>query len=334
MDKFARFSSQERREIIQERAGQMRVDFTIVEKDFWVCWTLKSIFALPSGNPSMTFKGGTSLSKAYGLINRFSEDIDVVTDPHFFIAKGLSDPEETGISNAQREKRMEQLDVACAAYIGEQLQSTLRSQFAARLGRIEEWTLLLDSTDPNTLLFRYPKSDPEIAYAYLRDTVKIELGWRARTAPSEIKVMAPYLAEIPMLLEEPQIAASVLVPDRTFWEKVTALHAESFRAKPKQFFSRHYSDVAAMLRTKIGQDASHDLAMLDDVRLFKDIYYHASWARYDLAKPGTLVVVPDESRTRELASDYRGMRQMFLSDPAPFEQVIEQLRAFEGEVNA
>lgn len=333
MDNFARFSAQERREIIQERAGHMRVDFTIVEKDFWVCWTLKSLFALPSGNPAMTFKGGTALSKAYGLIDRFSEDIDVVTDPHFFIAKGLSDPEESGISNTQREKRMEQLDVACAAYIGEQLQSTLRSQFAARLGRSEEWALLLDSTDPNTLLFRYPKSDPEITYSYLRDTVKIELGWRARTAPSELKVIAPYLADMPMLLEEPQITGSVLVPDRTFWEKVTAIHAESFRAKPKQFFSRHYSDVAAMLRTRIGQDASRDLAMLEDVRAFKEGYYHAAWARYDLAKPGTLVVVPGEDRTRELATDYRNMRQMFLSEPPPFDWVVDQLRAFEREVN-
>ena len=334
MDRFARFSAQERREIIQERASQMRVDFTIVEKDFWVCWTLKSLFALPSGNPAMTFKGGTSLSKAYGLIDRFSEDIDVVTDPYFFIARGLSDPEELDISNTQREKRMEQLDAVCAAYIGEQLLSTLRSQFAARLGISEGWTLIIDPTDPNTLLFRYPKSDPEITYAYLRDTVKIELGWRARTAPSELKTIAPYLAEIPMLLEEPQVAGSVLVPDRTFWEKVTALHAESFRVKPKQFFSRHYSDVAAMLRTRIGQNASRDLAMLEDVRIFKDVYYYTASAHYDLAKPGTLVVVPDEDRTRELAIDYRNMRQMFLSDPPPFAQVVEQLRDFEEQVNA
>jgi Nucleotidyl transferase AbiEii toxin, Type IV TA system len=311
----------------------MRVDFTMVEKDFWVCWSLKSLFALPPGNPAMTFKGGTSLSKAYGLIDRFSEDIDVVTDPYFFIEKGLADPEEPGISNTQREKRMKRLDVGCTAYIAEQLQPTLRTQFAARLGPSEEWTLILDSADPNTLLFRYPKSDPGVTYAYLRDTVKIELGWRARTAPSELRIIAPYVAEIPMLLEEPQMTASVLVPDRTFWEKVTALHAESFRAKPRQFFSRHYSDVATMLRTRIGQDASRDLAMLEDVRIFKGVYYYAEWARYELAKPGTLVVVPGEERTRELAIDYRSMRQMFLSEPPPFDWVVDQLRAFERDVN-
>lgn len=87
MDRFARLPASDRREIIQERATQMDVDFTIVEKDFWVCWSLKSLFDLPSGNATMTFKGETSLSKAYGLIERFSEDIDVVTDPQFSLRK-------------------------------------------------------------------------------------------------------------------------------------------------------------------------------------------------------------------------------------------------------
>ncbi len=311
----------------------MDVDFTIIEKDFWVCWTLKSLFALLPGTPAMTFKGGTSLSKAYGLIDRFSEDIDIVTDPGFFVAQGLPDPEGRGISNSQREKRMDQLDAACAIYIGGQLTSMLRSQFAARINSSEAWSITPDLADPSTLIFHYPKSGFGKAYEYLRDTVKIELGWRAKATPSELRAISPYLAEMPMLLDETQVIANMLAPDRTFWEKVTALHAESFRENPKRFLSRHYSDVAAMLRTQIGQDAARDLAMLEDVRAFKDIYYRAKWARYDLAKPGSLVVVPNEERQRELAIDYRNMRQMFLHDPPPFDAIIDELLAFERAVN-
>lgn len=333
MDNFARLPANDRREIIQERANQMHVDFTIVEKDFWVCWVLKSLFALPSGNAAMTFKGGTSLSKAYGLIARFSEDIDVVTDPGYFIAQGLYDPEESGISKTKRADRMCQLDDACAAYIGNQLLATLRSQFSARLDSIEGWTISLDSSDRNSLLFEYPKSDPAKVHSHIRGVVKIELGWRAKAAPSELREIAPYLSEIPTLLKEPHVTCSVLIPDRTFWEKVTALHAESFKDKPRQFFSRHYSDVAAMLQTNIGQDAARDIAMLEDVRLFKDTYYHAAWARYDLAKPGSLVIIPDEPRLRQLANDYRNMQQMFLSDPPSFDWVVDQLRTFEHQVN-
>lgn len=311
----------------------MDVDFTIVEKDFWVCWILKSLFALRGEQPKLTFKGGTSLSKAYGIIDRFSEDIDVVTDPQFFIDRGIPDPEDHDVTKSQREKRMTQLDAACAAYIGEQLLLLLRSQIVERLGGEEGWDLLLDSSDPNTLLFHYPKSDPGRAYGYLRGTVKIELGWRAKSAPSELKKIEPYLAGIPMLLNESPLVCTVLSPDRTFWEKVTALHAESFRDNPKQFLSRHYSDVAAMLRTRIGINASRDLSMLDDVRAFKSVYYYAAWAHYDLAVPGTLVIVPGDARIRELEADYRDMQQMFLHEPPPFDAVIGQLAEFEAEIN-
>ena len=334
MDNFARLPEVDRREIIQERAAQLNVDFTIVEKDFWVCWTLKSLFDLPAGNATMTFKGGTSLSKAYGLIDRFSEDIDVVTDPGFFTAQGLVDPEEPGISKTQRVARMRLLDDACTAYIGNQLLATLRTQFAARLGSIDGWSLTVDASDRNSLMFQYPKSDPTREYSYIRGLVKIELGWRARTAPSELRAIAPYLAEIPMLLQSPQITCSVLSPDRTFWEKVTALHAESFREKTSRFFSRHYSDVAAMLRTVIGKNASRDVDMLENVRVFKDAYYHSAWARYDLAKPGSLVVIPSAEKIRELAGDYRSMRQMFLTDPPSFDWVVNELQSFERDVNA
>lgn len=117
----------------------MDVDFTIVEKDFWVCWTLKTLFELPPGNPSLTFKGGTSLSKAYGIIDRFSEDIDVAADPQFFIDRGFADPEEHDVTKTQREKRIERLD---AGYIARQLLPLLRVQFAERLGDEKGWDLL------------------------------------------------------------------------------------------------------------------------------------------------------------------------------------------------
>jgi hypothetical protein len=74
--------------------------------------------------------------------------------------------------------------------------------------------------------------------------------------------------------------------------------------------------------------------MLDDVRAFKNAYYHAAWARYDLAVPGSLAIVPGSKKLRDLATDYRSMEQMFLSEPPPFEEVIEALQGFEDSVNA
>jgi Nucleotidyl transferase AbiEii toxin, Type IV TA system len=136
LDDFAKLTRSERRDIIAEVATRRRVDFTIIEKDFWVCWTLRSLFLLPTGHATMVFKGGTSLSKAYGLIDRFSEDIDVVTDVNFYLAKGLHDPDKAP-SKTQRLERMSALDSACAEYIGGSLMNELRRQFAARLGSSE-----------------------------------------------------------------------------------------------------------------------------------------------------------------------------------------------------
>lgn len=335
MDEFARLAPNERRDIISEVAIAMGVDFTIVEKDFWVCWVLQSLFSLSIEHPSMVFKGGTSLSKAYAIIHRFSEDIDVVTAVDFFLARGLADPEDAP-SKTQGLERMTALDDACADYVASELIKGLRGRFADRLGTREGWELSIDLEDRfrHSLLFRYPTSASDIQHSYIRQHVKIELGWRSSTTPAESRTFLPYITEqFPTLMTNAEVTGLVLLPQRTFWEKVTALHAESFRDELPHFFSRHYSDVAAMFQTDVGRDASRDLSMLEDVRKFKQLYYPTGWARYDLAVPGTLRIVPSASKLRAFASDYREMRMMFFTEPASFEKVMEELDKLQDQIN-
>lgn len=164
--------------------------------------------------------------------------------------------------------------------------NVLRERFTDHLGTREGWELSVDPDDRyrHTLLFRYPTSAPEIEHTYIRGRVKIELGWRSSTEPVEVRTFKPCIADrFSDLMEHPDATCTVLSPARTFWEKATALHAESFRDIVPHFFSRHYSDVASMFRADIGKTASRDLAMLGDVREFKQCYYPAAWARYDLA---------------------------------------------------
>ena len=80
MKSFARSANAERAVYIEETAARLGLPTGSIEKDFWVCWTLRLLFELPSWGPSLTFKGGTSLSKGFGLVKRFSEDIDIVID--------------------------------------------------------------------------------------------------------------------------------------------------------------------------------------------------------------------------------------------------------------
>jgi len=335
MDAFANIPAEERRDILNEVAVRLGgVDFTIAEKDFWVCWTLGILFELGADHPNMVFKGGTSLSKAYGLIDRFSEDIDVVTDIDYFLQRGTNDPEAI-ISGSERQRRVARLDRECTKYVGDILYPTLHKVFTNRLGATG-WELIIDPDEPHghTLLFRYPWSDPSREHEYLRGRVKIELGWRSATTPAEERVVTPYAAtQFPDLFVRPSVRCRVLTADRTFWEKVTALHAESFRDEVPRFFARHYSDVAVLSRTDLGAASVNDLAMLETVRLYKERYYPSAWARYDLATPGTLRLCPSAAKGSALTSDYRAMRSMFFTEPWPFSDVLDRLRQIEKTIN-
>ena len=335
VDGFARIPADERRDIFNEVAVRIGgVDFTIAEKDFWVCWTLGILFRLGPDHPNMVFKGGTSLSKAYGLIDRFSEDIDIVTDVDYFLQHGAGDPEDD-ISGSERQRRVVRLDNDCTEYVGNVLLPTLQETFTNRLGATG-WELSIDSAEPHghTLLFRYPWSDPSREHEYLRGRVKIELGWRSATMPADERVVTPYAAaHFPDLFVNPSVRCHVLTADRTFWEKVTALHAESFRDEVPRFFARHYSDVAVISRTDLGAASIKDLQMLETVKRYKQRYYPSAWSRYDLAASGTLRLCPSEAKSRALAADYRAMRSMFFSEPSSFSDVLERLRQIEKMIN-
>src|SRR5262245_17413009 len=133
MDSFIRLSPEERRLACQQVDAQMRLQAVSVEKDFWVCWTLRELFALPEFGDHLTFKGGTSLSKAWKIIQRFSEDIDLVVGKE---ALGFADdaaPEKAS-SNTKRRQRLESLMESCRHWVQEQLQSALDGRIRSALG--------------------------------------------------------------------------------------------------------------------------------------------------------------------------------------------------------
>lgn len=112
MEEFIQMTMERRRRFCEEAQAKLGLPAASIEKDFWVCWTLRELFGLPEDGPHLTFKGGTSLSKAWKLIERFSEDIDVVLDRGFLGFDGEKRPEKAP-SNKQREKRLEELKLAC-----------------------------------------------------------------------------------------------------------------------------------------------------------------------------------------------------------------------------
>jgi hypothetical protein len=124
--------------------------------------------------------------------------------------------------------------------------------------------------------------------------------------------------------------------ERTFWEKITILHHEAHRpeSSPQPVgYSRHYYNVFQMSRARVKSEAFADLGLLRAVVAFKDKFYHRGWARYDLAKPGTMRLMPPDHVLKIVAKDYEGMRRMIFGEYPDFREIIAQVRTLEAEIN-
>jgi hypothetical protein len=345
MDKVARLTAADRAALFGETGAGRGVADTIIEKDFWVCWSLKRLFGLPKGaTATLVFKGGTSLSKAFGAIRRFSEDIDLSFDRAELGYIGDRDPEKEGISKKQAARLIDDLVGDVERHIAEKLLPALRAAIVEQLGEPanDEWSLDVDANDAQTVNFHYPTALPAAEYegmAYITPRVKFELGARGDPWPTEEKVIRPYAADdYPDFFEDPDTSVTVLSARRTFWEKATALHAESHRpaeSPTPQYFSRHYYDLAMLLDTDAGQAAAADFDLLGQVAKHKATFFRSGWASYDTARPGTLRLMPAEARIRDLRADYRAMAPMMFDETPPsFDNILARIAALQETINS
>src|SRR5439155_14935573 len=196
MDDIVKLNPEERRIFFEGTATPRNIQAQIVEKDFWVCWTLKELFQLPVIGEHLISKGGTSLSKVFKVIERFSEDIDVSIDRGFLGFGGTNEP-EAGASNKEKQRRIEALKVACQQKIATELLPALEAVIKSMVRRDEKWSLRSDDDDPDnqTLLFDYPTSFSPDVTSRIRRSVKIEMSARADHWPCETKTITPFVAE-------------------------------------------------------------------------------------------------------------------------------------------
>jgi hypothetical protein len=325
--------------IIREAAAKRGISAVMIEKDFWVSWTLAVLFAHPEFSEQLVFKGGTSLSKVFGVIERFSEDIDLSVSPTFVGIK--EEWVEAAESRNKRTERMKQLEAACIEKVRERFAPELERIAQDSLGEPKKGTRWMefqvdDDTNSPVVLFHYP-SNEVTGFEYLRRSVKMEFGSLTDQKPAGKHGIRPWVAEeFPKLLADFHCELVALELERSFWEKATILHAEYYRdpAKPiRDRFSRHHADTAAMAtRSEISSVLSNN-ELGQHVADWKSKFFPSSWARYDLAKPGTFRLAPPESRRAELEKDYLAMRPMFLNEPPPFASVLEMLRHLESKIN-
>ena len=329
---FLDLTLDERRLYFEQAAIQRNISPVLMEKDFWVCWLLGILFESEFAR-SLVFKGGTSLSKVFGVIDRFSEDIDLSLSPAF-----LKLP-EAGTSRNQANKWMSRAEAACGAAVRTQIRPALEVAVVGVLGKMErEWFEFL--TDPNTnspvLLFHYPSSQPA-GFDYLKRSVKLEFGSLTDQQPVGRHPVRPWTADVlPAAFLDWRCEVVTLEVERSFWEKATILHTEYHRPAERftpDRFSRHYADTAAMAKHPTASKAidQHDLRRR--VVEWKSQFFGSSWANYDLAKPGTFRLVPPAERLPALRRDYHAMRDMYLAEPASFDDILTVLADLENRIN-
>jgi len=325
MDKIATLPEQDRVSLFTETAGEKRMTPGVVEKDFWVVWVLGRLFTSDLLADKILFKGGTSLSKVFGLIERFSEDIDLILDWNEVVTE---DP------NLERSKtKQDKFNKA----VPKRSRKYIEQTFLPEVQRLLEdvCTAEIEAGAPDVINIKYPSS---FDTGYLRPEIRLEIGPLALWIPNARYEISSYVAEVfPDLFENPTCHVNAIKAERTFWEKATILHAEAFRPESKPHlarYSRHYYDLAMMAGDEaVKCTALGDLELLHSVVDFKTKFYPASWANYDLAKPGTLKLLPPDHNFKSLSDDYKQMQVMFYGDIPAFDHLMETLQNLEQEIN-
>jgi hypothetical protein len=332
-----------RRDLFLATAQRLGTTGQNIEKDFWVCWTLDALFNRLPGGPRLLFKGGTSLSKGFGLIERFSEDIDVTVFRQD-IGEAAEIAELAALSGKKREARLDAIRAACQHYINDELQPALAALLARQLeatghradaGRVEP-----DSEDPDrqTLLLWYPEAtDPS---AYVRSAVKIESGAKSALDPNQSHVIEPYVASDAAGLDLKVANVTIVDPARTFWDKVVILHGTrrwfDHRGELRgegQRVSRHYYDLFRLLASSTGESAAADMTLAADCVAHAQMFFFRR--DFDLAdaRPGTFTLMPTDRMTAALRTDYRAMSSMIFGNPPEFEEILDAIQRFEQALN-
>ena len=316
--------------VIVNTAAKKGVASAIVEKDLWVSVTLDYLFHHCPWKDRVAFKGGTCLSKVYGLIERFSEDIDLILDWRV-LGYGIDEPWEER-SNTKQEAFIADSRQRLFAFLANEFLPEFKRGMGALLGK--KINAYIEEDDLGTVHFAYPSSFSDKAIV---KTIRLEIGVLGSWLPLQRAVIKPFIAEeYPYILSYGEVALLATTPERTFWEKATILHQEAFRpegSKVPDRYSRHYYDLYMMSRGGVKDSALEKHELLEEVANFKMKFYPRKWARYELARFGTLRLLPAQHSVPQLMRDYESMASMIYGVRPSFDELLDAIATLENEIN-
>lgn len=332
-DAFLQLGADDRREALAVAADVSGRPAHLLEKDVWVVWALQALYAAPFAE-ALVFKGGTSLSKAYGVIQRFSEDVDLTYDVRRLIpalAEAEDDPLPGSRSEAQRWTRAVErlLPKWVEGEVAPVIQARLEADKLDARVRLEGAKAFIDYAPTTT------------GTGYVSPSVMLEFGGRATGEPSAARpVTCDAAAHLPDLLF-PSAAPRVMAAERTFWEKATAAHVYCAQGRLRsERYARHWHDLVRLDRAGFAESAVGDRGLAAAVAAHKTMFFRETAKGevidYAAAVSGGLRLRPEGASLEALRDDYRRMIEdgLLEADAEPFETLMDACAELATRANA
>lgn len=329
MSKLLKISSEELELVIQNTSDKLSMSKAIVEKDLWVCMILKYLFENFKYKDAIVFKGGTSLSKVYKLIERFSEDIDLALD--WKVLGYKSEEPYKDRSNTKQLKSNDKLNEDTKGFLRDEFLPVLENDFKDAL-KGKDYKFYIDEFDGQTICFDYPKNHKDSS---IIQVIRLEIGSLAEPIPASRRKIKTYIEEVYPEVFDENIQVVAVDSLRTFYEKITILHREANRVNgnyPTRY-SRHFYDVYKILLTDIKEKSFDNLDLLKAVIEFKKKFYACNWAKYDDIMEGNIKLIPSDEALEIFSKDYDSMKNMLFGEKISFDRIISSIREYEIELN-
>ncbi|MBR5984267.1 MAG: nucleotidyl transferase AbiEii/AbiGii toxin family protein [Bacteroidales bacterium] len=329
--KYTQLTEKQQKTLIEQMAVLTNLHQDVIEKDWWVTQVLRAVFSLPYAE-QLSFKGGTSLSKCWHIINRFSEDIDIAVSRDFLGYGGTLS--RTQISDKLRR--------AACSFVREKMQFDLRDMLIKQGIAEDKFNVTVNitpisTTDPETIIIEYDSALPESPY--IKHCVLIEVSGRSMQQPvrceSVNSLIDQYLPQT-IVAEESFCIPNVVTPERTFLEKIFLIHEEFHKPENEirtNRMSRHLYDIVTMMKVGI------DNAALSDANLYRSIVEHRRHFvnlkdfDYDTLYPTTLTILPPDAFIDLWRKDYAQMQLSMIYGEAPtFDEIMSSLNVLQQTI--
>ena len=330
MTEFLKISKKRQTNAYEKTAKKLKIVPQAVEKDIWITIILRALFALPYAE-HLSFKGGTSLSKCYNLIERFSEDIDIAVNREYL---GFS-------SNLSKTQINDKLRRASCSFVREKLQFDIIQEFENQgidknLFSVVVNITPISTTDPEIIEIHYKSLYNELSY--LKPVVKIEISGRSMNEPLRKVLLQSFVSkEFPTAsFAEKPFEVNVVVPERTFLEKICLLHEEFFKQQEfmrSERMSRHLYDLVRMSDTDIAEKALTDKDLYRSIVEHRRIFIGLKGFDYNTLSPETICIVPPKNVIREWQKDYETMQEtMIYGESLQFNSLIDRIKQLNEQI--